>query len=66
MPQAGAGQVGGVGGGSSGVGGSGGGGSSGDSGADKGDEDDGFKLQWKGWSDRVAADPDFPFKVFTE
>jgi hypothetical protein len=24
------------------------------------------KFSWKGWEDRVAYDPEFPFKVFLE
>lgn len=59
-----------------GSGGSSGGGSGGDggSGAGKGGEGSGEGGQqpkgkgwaWKGWSDRVAADPEFPFKVLLE
>ncbi len=25
-----------------------------------------FLLRWRGWQDRVAADPSFPYKVFIE
>lgn len=25
-----------------------------------------FLLRWRGWQDRVAADPNFPYKVFIE
>jgi protein quaking len=55
-----------------GSGGGGGGGSGGDggSGAGKGGEGSeqpkGKGWAWKGWTDRVAADPEFPFKVLLE
>lgn len=56
-----------------GGGGSGGGGGDG-SGAGKGGDGSGEGGQqpkpnggmWKGWADRVAADPEFPFKVLLE
>lgn len=56
-----------------GSGGGGGGGGAG-SGAGKGGEGSGEGGQqpkkkagaWKGWTDRVAADPEFPFKVLLE
>lgn len=48
------------------IGGSGGNGDG--NGDDRGDDgsakDDG--IMWKGWKDRVAADPQFPYKVFVE
>lgn len=25
-----------------------------------------FLMRWRGWQDRVAADPSFPYKVFIE
>lgn len=49
--------------------GGGGGGGDGGKGDGKGDEgEDGKKKTgfWKGWEDRVAFDPEFPFKVFLE
>lgn len=45
-----------------GKGGSGGGG--GDEGSVPEEEED--TIMWKGWRDRVAADPQFPYKVFIE
>lgn len=54
-------------GGSQGLGG-GGGGSGGDglSGDSSGGDDSGEGFGWQGWKDRVAFDPEFPFKVFVE
>lgn len=78
MPQAlaggGAGSLGGDKGGFGSGGGGGGSGGDGGSGAGKGGEGSGEGGQqpkgkgwaWKGWSDRVAADPEFPFKVLLE
>lgn len=51
--------------GGSGAGGGGGGGDSWNDGADDSEEPK-KKGAWKGWSDRVAADPEFPFKVLVE
>lgn len=42
----------------------GGDGGDGDRGDDGSAKDDG--IMWKGWKDRVAADPQFPYKVFVE
>ena len=55
---------GGSGGGGGGSGSGGGGGKSGDGGSGSGGKDGGFG--WKGWRDRVAYDPEFPFKVLLE
>lgn len=50
-----------------------GGGGGGDGGSGKGGEGSGEGGQqpkksgvWQGWADRVAADPEFPFKVLLE
>lgn len=52
-------------GGNGGIGGSGG--SGGGDGNDGGDNDDkGKGIMWKGWQDRVAADPEFVYKVLVE
>jgi hypothetical protein len=56
---------GGSGGGSSGGGGGGGGGGDGDDGEKKPEKPTGG-FRWKGWEDRVAADPQFAYKVFIE
>lgn len=54
-------------GGGQGLGGGGGGGGDGFSGdSENGSEDDGGGFGWQGWKDRVAFDPEFPFKVFVE
>lgn len=55
---------GGSGSGGDGLGGSGGGGGGGDDGNDKGKASQG--IMWKGWNDRVAADPQFVYKVLVE
>lgn len=55
--------------GSGGFGNSGGGGHGGDgSESDDGEakRDEAILLRWKGWQERVAADPSFPYKVFIE
>lgn len=55
------------GGGSTGGGSGGGGGGGGDDAEDNGpsiNKPTGFR--WKGWEDRVAADAQFPYKVFIE
>jgi hypothetical protein len=58
------GRIGGTGGG--GGGGSGGGGGGGSGGGDDQPKKGGFKFTWKGWEDRVAADPQFVYKVLIE
>ncbi|KAK9827609.1 hypothetical protein WJX81_005832 [Elliptochloris bilobata] len=49
-------------------GGSGGGGDdgAGEGGAHRSDGGGNFLMRWRGWQDRVAADPSFPYKVFIE
>ena len=49
-----------------GSGGGGGGGGAGKGGGKDGRSDGGGGWGWKGWQDRVAYDPEFPFKVFLE